>query len=214
MSELDHFFKNHKASFDRLEPKENAWRSIKEEYDKRKQESDHKEKKKRLLFLYKMAATVLLIVGLSTLYFSSNIESKSVFDNIAMISPQGTSIPLDPSLNKLTLVQFWESGNILCNTENCYYYLPAYEKYKDQGFEIYAISLDDDKESWVLGIEENDLPWIHVSDLKGWDSPICIECNISKTPTSFLLDQNGKVIARDLNAEDLDDTLNHLLAQN
>ena len=93
-------------------------------------------------------------------------------------------------------------------------YIPAYEKYKDQGFEIYAISLDMDKNEWIESIEENKLPWIHVSDLKGWESPICILCDITKIPTSFLLDQEGNVIAKDLNAEILDATLNELLAQN
>jgi len=204
---MEAFFKNNKESFDRLSPNEASWDSIKA--------GIHKKKKRRKRFVFlKMAAAILLVLGLSIGYFTDSNQSYSVFEDLSMASPHGETIALDPSSNKYTLVQFWESGNLLCTEDNCYYYLPAYEKYKSRGFEIYAISLDKNKESWVLGIEENNLPWIHVSDLKGWESPVCIECNISKVPTSFLLDQKGAVIARDLNAEDLDGTLDHLLAQN
>ena len=214
MSKLDELFENNKASFDRLEPRDSSWKSIHDEYKKRKPARPQNKIISLPVYLLKIAATLLFIVGLSYFLTPNDQATHSTFKDIALHSPQGATIPLDPSMNKITLVQFWESGNVLCTSENCYYYLPAYEKYKDQGFEIYAISLDKDKESWVLGIEENELPWIHVSDLMGWDSPICIECNITKTPTSFLLDQQGNVIAHDLDAEDLDRTLGQLLAQN
>ncbi len=204
---MEAFFKEHKDSFDKLSPNEASWSKIKTGLDKKKRE------RKYFLFL-RLAAAILFLVVLSVGYFVNKNLNYPVFEGLAMDSPHGETIPLDPSLNKYTLVQFWESGNVFCTQDNCYYYLPAYEKYKRMGFEIYAISLDKDKESWVLGIEENDLPWIHVSDLKGWKSPVCIECNISKVPTSFLLDQKGTIIARDLNAEDLDRTLGELLAQN
>lgn len=204
---MEAFFKEHKDSFNKLSLNEASWKKIKTGIQQKKKE------RKRFLFL-RLAAAVLLLLVLSAGYFVDTDLNYPVFDGLAMDSPHGETIALDPSINKYTLVQFWESGSVLCTEDNCYYYLPAYEKYKSKGFEIYAISLDKDKESWVLGIEENDLPWIHVSDLKGWESPVCIECNISKVPTSFLLDQKGTIIARDLNAEDLDRTLDKLLAQN
>lgn len=204
---MESFFKNNKDSFDRLSPNEVSWDRIQTGIRK-------KERRRSAIFLLKMAAGIFLVLGLSGGYFFDENQNYNVFEDLSMVSPHGETIKLDPSMNKYTLVQFWESGNVLCTEDNCYYYLPAYEKYKSKGFEIYAISLDKDKESWVLGIEENELPWIHVSDLKGWESPVCIECDISKVPTSFLLDQKGTIIARDLNAEDLDQTLDHLLAQN
>ena len=212
MGELEQLFKNNKSTFDRLEAKEELWISVKKAIDKPVL-SGKIVKKKQYTFL-KIAAAVLLLITLSGTWFLTEHLRHSPFENISMISHQGEPVALDPSLNKLTLVQFWESGNVLCTEKNCYYFLPAYEKYKDHGFEIYAISLDKNKEAWLAEIEKDELPWIHVSDLKGWDSPICIDCNITKVPTSFLLDQKGKIIARDLNAEDLDATLDKLLAQN
>lgn len=205
MDNLEQLFRENRASFDRLSPKPDSWDAIKSQLPKKG--------KKRYLFL-KFAAAFLLLVGIFTFLNQQQNFKAFPFDNIALSTPNGQTIPLDPAANKLTLVHFWESGNLLCTEDNCYYYLPAYKKYKDKGFEIYAISLDKDKESWVQGIEKNQLPWIHVSDLKGRESPICIECNITKVPTSFLLDQDGEIVARDLDAKLLEQTLHQYFAEN
>ncbi|MFK8039455.1 MAG: TlpA family protein disulfide reductase [Crocinitomicaceae bacterium] len=212
MDELEKIVKENKASFDRLELNEDTWDAINSTLDTKKKPTIFYLSRKRRIVL-SVAATIILLIGISPL-FTRMFNPQSQFENLLMTSPNGEKIQLDPSLNKYTLIQFWASGNVLCDKRNCYYYLPAYEKYKDKGFEIYAISLDKNKDQWVNSIEENDLPWIHVSDLKGWESPICIECNISKIPTSYLLDQEGNIVMEDLNAEILDETLSKLLADN
>jgi len=211
MDELEGVFKNNKASFDRLTPSENVWESIAKETGGTILIND--SKKRKTLFILKIAATIIFIAGL-TVFFTSNTKEQSPFDNLSMLSPDGKEVLLDLSLNKYTLVQFWESENVLFEEDNCYCYLPTYEKYKDRGFEIYAISLDKDKKKWVESIEKNKSPWIHVSDLKGLESPICIDCDVKDIPASFLLDQEGNIIAKDLDEEDLDITLGTLLAQN
>ncbi len=210
MDELEKTFKNHKEAFDRLEPSEQIWTHIKGSLNN---DSAVKLPNRRKKIFLSIAAFLILLLGVSSLLARINGQ-ESQFDNLVMMAPNGEEILLDPSLNKYTLIQFWSSGNVVCDERNCYYYLPAYEKYKDKGFEIYAISLDEDKNQWIKSIEENNLSWIHVSDLKGWKSPICIECNISKVPTSYLLDQEGNIILEDLNAEILDETLSKLLADN
>ena len=210
MDEFDQLFKTHKDSFDRLEPGSKTWTAIKDATVKTS--PVHTQRMLRRAGFLRIAAAILLVLGLSSIWLLKVNYDRSAFKNIALASPYGETITLDPSENKFTLVQFWASGNAICTEENCYYFLPAYEKYKDKGFEIYAISLDEDKDSWISGIEDNQLPWIHVSDLKGMDSPICIECNISKVPTNFLLNQKGKIIARDLEAEHLESTLSMLMA--
>ncbi len=210
MDELDRIFKRQKASFDRLEPDIETWEKINKSIQKDSLINQTAQKKRIFLSL---AASIVILLGVFSLFAQSTYQSNQ-FDDLVMTSPTGEEIRLDPSLNKYTLIQFWASGNVICDEKNCYYYLPAYEKYKDKGFEIYAISLDKNKNQWIRSIEENNLPWIHVSDLKGWESPICIECNISKVPTSYLLDQKGNIIMEDLNAEILDETLGKLLADN
>lgn len=213
MDELEKIVKDHKSSFDRLSPNTQTWESIESVLNKEKSGPILFDIRYKRKFFLSVAASILVLIGISA-WLTNRGSQVSQFDNLLMTSPNGEEVLMDPSLNKYTLVQFWASGNVLCDQKNCYYYLPAYEKYKDKGFEIYAISLDEDREQWVKSIEENNLPWIHVSDLKGWESPICIECNISKIPTSYLLDQEGNIIMEDLNAEILDETLSKLLANN
>lgn len=210
MDKMEQLFKEHKDAFDRLEPKPGSWNRIRETVVEQKPAKRITLQKATWL---RMAAAVLLLLGFISLWYLNSDVSHRDFRNIALESPDGQTIPLDPSQNKYTLVQFWAAGNAICTEENCYYFLPAYEKYKDHGFEIYAISLDENLNEWVAGIEENDLPWIHVSDLKGWESPLCIECNITKVPTNFLLNHKGKIVARDLEAAELEKTLDKLLAQ-
>jgi hypothetical protein len=209
MKEIEKLFKENKDSFDRLVPSENLWEHIKNSGFPKRSMPSTKQKRNLLQF----AAILFIAFGISLLIINKS-EDHTHFNDLTMISVDGEEVRLDPSLNKYTLIQFWASGNVLCSEENCYYYLPAYTKYKDKGFEIYSISLDKDRETWLKTIEENDLPWIHVSDLKGWESPICIECNITKIPSSFLLNQKGDIIARDLNAKEIVKKLDKLLAQN
>lgn len=208
MDELDDLFQKNKESFDQISSDKDLWHPIKESLDVSKTNSFDSNKNTWL----RIAASILVLVAITSAWVMG-MSSSSSFPHISMESPSGQKIVLDPSLNKYTLIQFWASGNVLCDEINCYYYLPAYKKYKDRGFEIYAISLDQNKEQWIKSIEENELPWTHVSDLKGWESPVCVECNISKIPTSFLLDQKGNVILEDVNAEMLDETLGRLLAK-
>ncbi|KAA3634404.1 MAG: hypothetical protein DWQ02_11450 [Bacteroidetes bacterium] len=209
MDNMEQIFKSSKNAFDRLEPGIESWDRIRD--------AVIQDKPSKVFSIYRsswfrVAAAVLLIAGAVSVWFAIEANNHTKFQNIALESPEGRIVPLDPTQNKYTLVQFWAAGNAICTEQNCYYYLPAYEKYKDHGFEIYAISLDENLNEWVAGIEENDLPWIHVSDLKGWESPVCIECNITKVPSNFLLNHKGKIIARDLEAEELDITLEKLLA--
>ena len=212
MDELERVFVNNKASFDRLTPSENLWKSIIKEQNEPPRLTKGFQKKKTL-FILKIAATIIFIAT-TTMFFTANMKAESPFDNLSMLSPDGKEVPLDFSLNKYTLVQFWESENVLFEEDNCYCYLPTYEKYKDRGFEIYAISLDKDKKKWVDSIAKNKSTWVHVSDLKGLESQICIDCDIDEVPASFLLDQEGNVIAKDLDEESLDLKLETLLAQN
>ncbi len=162
----------------------------------------------------KLLSIMLFSALLSMPLSSTKIEKGEIAPEIIFENTNGFETKLSSLRGNIVLIDFWASGNVICDEENCYYYLPAYEKYKEHGFEIYAISLDENKEDWIASIEKNNLPWIHVSDLLGWDSSICIECDMSKMPTSYLLDSRGNIVAYDLNAETLDETLRYLLAKN
>lgn len=118
----------------------------------------------------------------------------------------GKLFKLSSLKGKVVLVDFWASWCGPCRKENPNL-VKAYAKYHDKGFEIVGVSLDDKKEAWLKAIEADKLSWLHVSDLKGWKSDLATEYGIRSIPTSFLVDENGKIIAKDLRGEELDKKL-------
>src|SRR5690606_16775260 len=85
-----------------------------------------------------------------------------------------------------------------------------YETYKDQGFDILSVSLDSKKEHWLKAIEDDKLPWMQVSDLKGWNNEVGRLYGIRAVPASFLVDQEGRIIGVGLRGESLNAKLAEL----
>lgn len=100
------------------------------------------------------------------------------------------------------LVEFWASWCGPCRAENPNL-KEVYNKYNKKGFEIIAVSLDTKKQNWINAIREDDLNWIHVSDLKGWKNEIAQKYVITSVPSNLLLDIDGNIIAKDLRGEKL-----------
>lgn len=103
---------------------------------------------------------------------------------------------------KYVLIDFWASWCGPCRQENPNV-VKAYDKYKDKGFEILGVSLDDKKENWLKAIKDDRLAWPNVSDLKGWKNEVAVQYNIRAVPSNFLIDNTGKIVAKNLRAEDL-----------
>ncbi|MDW8289051.1 MAG: TlpA disulfide reductase family protein, partial [Flammeovirgaceae bacterium] len=111
---------------------------------------------------------------------------------------------------KVVLIDFWASWCGPCRRENPNV-VKLYEKYKHKGFEIYGVSLDRDRKAWIEAIKEDGLPWIHVSDLKFWQSEAAKLYNISAIPTTVLLDKEGKIIAKNLRGKALEEAIEKVL---
>lgn len=127
------------------------------------------------------------------------------------LTPEGKSVKLSAHFGKYLLLDFWASWCGPCRRENPNL-VKAYEKYHDKGFDIFAVSLDKNKEAWLKGIKDDNLSWTHVSDLAFWNSAAAKLYGVRAIPANVLIDPNGVIIGRNLRGEDLDKKLEELLS--
>ncbi|HWY37755.1 MAG TPA: TlpA disulfide reductase family protein [Bacteroidia bacterium] len=122
----------------------------------------------------------------------------------------GKNVSLSSYKGKYVLVDFWASWCGPCRKENPAV-VSAYNKYKDKGFDILAVSLDDNKDKWIAAIQKDGLTWTHVSDLKGWQSAVGKMYGVTSIPFNLLLDKDGKILAKSLRGADLEAKLGEVL---
>ena len=134
----------------------------------------------------------------------------SLAPEIELPDPDGKAVSLSSFRGKHILLDFWAAWCGPCRRENPNL-VRVYTNYKDRGFEIFQVSLDRTHEEWVRAIKADKLDWIHVSDLKYWNSIAAKKYGVQSIPASFLLDPEGKIIARDLRGPALEAKLKEIL---
>jgi thiol-disulfide isomerase/thioredoxin len=136
--------------------------------------------------------------------------SGSVVPEISLPAPNGEIIKLSSTRGNIVLLDFWASWCAPCRRESPNL-VKAFNMYKNRGFQIYQVALDKTREDWLRGIEQDKLDqWIHVSDLKYWNSVVVPLYKIEAIPYNLLLDKEGKVIASNLRGEQLLVKLNEI----
>lgn len=131
-----------------------------------------------------------------------------VFINIEQKSPDGNLISLKDIVanNKCVMIDFWASWCSPC-IASMPEFKKLYKEYKDKGFEIYAVSIDDKKENWLKAIKNHELSWIHVSDLKGWNTQAKTDYAVKGVPTTVLINRDGIIVAKNRHGEELEDKI-------
>ncbi|HUP13902.1 MAG TPA: TlpA disulfide reductase family protein, partial [Niastella sp.] len=125
-------------------------------------------------------------------------------------SPDGRPLKLSDHFGKYLLLDFWASWCGPCRRENPNI-VRVFNKYKDKGFAVFAVSLDSKKEPWIQAIQNDGLTWPQVSDLLFWDSGPAKLYGIRGIPGNVLIDPSGKIIARNVRGEELEKKLAELL---
>ncbi len=129
--------------------------------------------------------------------------------DIKMKTATGKEVMLSSLKGKYVLLDFWASWCMPCRVENPNY-ARLYKKYKASGFEIFSISIDTNLRLWQQAAKRDKISWIDTSDLGGWQSESAKIYNVSSIPANFLLDKNGKIIAKNLRGKELEKKLREL----
>lgn len=183
--------------------------------------------------VFKTTVLAAAVVGLSALFTSSHndfttanpdyaydqmgqLNIGDVAPEIAMKGLDGEVIKLSDYRGKVVLIDFWASWCRPCRFENPNV-VRAYHKYKDvafkkgDGFTVFSVSLDQNRLAWQRGIEQDKLEWDgHVSDLQGWQNAAAQTYNVRGIPASYLIDQDGVIIGKNLRGAALEQALERI----
>ena len=130
--------------------------------------------------------------------------------DIALPAMNGDTVRLSSLKGKVVLLDFWASWCGPCRVANKGL-ARIYDKFRKKGFEIYSVSLDDEKQNWAKAIKKDKISWLQVNDNLGWEAKTARAWNIYALPTSYLINQEGKLIAMDLEGKELEKLLKQIL---
>ena len=151
---------------------------------------------------FKEAAQVNTLLGMAD-------EVSGMLD-LSIPDRDGNEIALSSLQGEVTLVAFWASGNS-ASIQTLIQLQSTYKKYHEKGFEVYAISLDNNKINWMNAIDFNEFRWINVSELSFPESKAALLYNITSVPTTYLINRDGDIVAKNLYGRTLETWLDNLI---
>ena len=134
----------------------------------------------------------------------------NIAPDITLTTPDGESLSIYGVKAKVKVLDFWASwcGPCMAEVPNV---KRMYDKYHDAGLEIIGISLDEDKDAWTKAINNKELNWQHMSDLKGWKSAGADAYAVQAIPAVYVLDADNKIIGKNLRGEELEEFVGNAL---
>ncbi len=222
MDKIEQYYKDHSPEMDILDPDPASWDHIRNELDGTTRTSP-KSKPNYPKGLYLLVAATIAFILTFTLWprpdseIISESNSKALqvgdpFPELVLDNQFGEAVPLSSLQGKVVLIEFWASYSKVCTERQCYYFKPIYDQYAEHGFEIYGISVDTSSKAWMSHLEEDGLPWINVQGYYEKGADLEERFLVQELPTTFLLDQSGRIVAKDVGEDDLEDHLERLLA--
>ncbi len=142
------------------------------------------------------------------------VDVGSAAPDFSAQTPTGETMSLKDAMGKYTIIDFWASWCKPCRMENPNV-VNVYNKYHDKGLNIISVSLDKagQKDKWIQAIKDDNMTWFHVSNLQFWQDPIAKQYNVRSIPATFLLDENGLIIDKDLRGAALEAKIATLLGK-
>jgi thiol-disulfide isomerase/thioredoxin len=161
-----------------------------------------------------MKQLLVFLFFLSFFAVSGSAQPKQgqLAEEIALPTPEGDTLRLSDLKGKVVLLDFWASWCGPCRMANKGLG-KIYSKFRDKGFEIYSVSLDNEKKDWLKAIKKDNITWKQVNAPGSWDSPIALKWRIEAIPTSYLIDKQGVLVAMDLEGKELEETLKYMLGK-
>ena len=163
--------------------------------------------------LKKLTPVILLL--LASVFSYGQKEVANISDprlHIKLPDVKGDSITLASLKGKVILLDFWASWCMPCRAANKKL-VKIYDKYKAGGFEIFSVSVDDEKRDWIKAIEKDKITWLQVNDPRNWGAQSAIKWDISVLPTTFLINKKGDVVAIDPTEKKLESSIKTLLQE-
>ena len=153
-----------------------------------------------------------LVIGISVASLTVNAQLR-IGESVPEIELPNTGdsiLRLSSLQGKVVLIDFWASWCGPCRAANPYVQ-KLYSRYRDKGFEVFAVSLDTKKKDWLKAIKQDKLKYTQVIDNSGWRSKVAERYFVDQLPTNFLLDRSGKIVAINLDGKELFDKVKSLV---
>ncbi|MBL0146448.1 MAG: TlpA family protein disulfide reductase [Chitinophagaceae bacterium] len=156
-------------------------------------------------------SVLIAIVLFAFIEGNAQVTLEQMAPEISLPNANGNIVSLSSFKGKIVLVDFWAIWCNPCRAANPKI-VKLYNKYKANGLEIFGVALDKTKSKWLAAVKKDKITYTQVIDTEGWESDAAIAYGVEAIPTSFLLDKTGKIVAIDLEGDELENKIKELLA--